>query len=101
MDMFTNVSCEPKRIQTKHRLRILVTIFDLKLKLSQYPAIDINYMLCHCTTIIIIIFDTVVRQKRNFKQKNNEFNSVAILILWHASPRLGHFQANVPGMRRR
>ena len=54
----------------------------LKLKFRQYPVMHTNRMLYHCTTLnIIIIFDTVVMQKRNCKHKNDEFISIAILRL--------------------
>ena len=44
---------------------------DLKLKFSKYPSIHTNYIISHCTTftIIIIIFDTVLRQKRMSKRE--------------------------------
>ena len=39
----------------------------LNLKFRQYPEKQTNRMLNHCN--IIIIFDTVVTQKRNFKHE--------------------------------
>ena len=45
--------------------------FMLKLKFRKYPAIHTNYITSHSTTLynIIIIFDTVLRQKRNIEQE--------------------------------
>ena len=41
--------------------------FHLKLKFRKYPSIHTNYIISHSTILqyIIIIFDTVVTQKRN------------------------------------
>ena len=44
---------------------------------------QLHYILLHHFTIIIIIFDTVLRQKLILYAKDNEFNSAAISLLWH------------------
>ena len=42
----------------------------LKLNFSQYPSIHTNYIISHCTLYdIIIIIDTVLRQKRICKRE--------------------------------
>ena len=50
---------------------------------------------------IIIIYDTILRQKRNFKHEKTEFNSAAIFPVWHELPMLRRGQINVVGLRRR
>ena len=35
----------------------------------QYPAVHTNYIISHHFTIIIIIFDTVLRQKGNLEHE--------------------------------
>ena len=60
-------------------------------RLRQYPAIHTNYMLHQACTVIlhdiIIIFDTVVRQKRNLKYEKYLFQQCCHLaaLHWHAS----------------
>ena len=43
----------------------------LKLTFRKYPAIHTNYIISHCTTNIIIIYDTIFRQKQHFKHEKN------------------------------
>ena len=41
---------------------------SLKLTFRQYPAINTNYIISHCTTLIII-YNTILRQKQDFKHE--------------------------------
>ena len=41
----------------------------------------------------------ILRQKKNFKHKNNEFNSAAIFSVWHELPMLRRGKINVAGIR--
>ncbi len=51
-------------------LRTPTTQTDLKLTFSKYPSINTNYIISTAPLYnIIIIFDTVLRQKRNFKNE--------------------------------
>ena len=50
---------------TKYLLRVY-----LKLKFKKYPSIHTNYIISHSTIYnIIIIFDTIVTQKRNIEHE--------------------------------
>ena len=48
---------------------------------------------------IIIMFDTVLKQKKNLNTKDNEFNIAAISLLWHAPPGICRGQFNVADIR--
>ena len=50
---------------------------------------------------IIIIVDTVLRQKEILNTKNIEVNNIAILPLWHERPMPARRQSNVRGTHRR
>ena len=75
---------------------------NLKLKFSQYSSIHTNCIIPHSPLYnIIIIFETVLRQKRICKREDNEFNSAAISLLWHPPAMLCSGKINVAGIRRR
>ena len=61
----------PHRISLYYIQTTQAKCSNLKLKFMKYPAIYTNYIIYHCTTLpyIIIIFDTVLRQKRNIEHE--------------------------------
>ena len=73
----------------------------LKLKFRQYPSIHTNYIISPTAPLYNI--DTVQYLGRNefVNAKDHEFNSAAILLLWHPLPMLCCGQFNVAGIRRR
>ncbi len=68
------------------------------LKFRQYPSPITLYPTAPLYNIIII-FDTVLRQKRMCKREtwDNEFNSAAISRIWHPQAMLCGVQINVAG----
>ena len=114
MDLKTGSSCireqsvPPQRVIPSLMCRIHSNIITVKVMFNPYINFEIDYSFTSLqyTPItlyptaplynIVIIFDAVLRQKRNFlNTKNNEFNSVAIFPLWHVSPRLALMVGNV------
>ncbi len=76
----------------------------LRLTFRKYPVytpITLHPTAPLYNIIIIILYDTILRQKRNFKHEKNEFNCAAIFPVWHELPMLRSGQINVVGIRRR
>ena len=103
----TDLDTEPTygdTVQIIHRSQQCVTALILKLIFRKYPAIHTHYIISHCTTLQYNhnnIYDTLLRQKRNFIHKNYEFNSAAIFLVWHELPMFRRGQINVADIRRR
>ena len=70
--------------------------FKAKTKAISNDSRQLNYTTAPLYNISIL-FDTVVRQKRILNMENNEFKSVAILHVWHAS---GNVSGYFNGMKR-
>ena len=69
-----------------------------------YPAIHTNYIVSHCTTLQYIHniwHDRYLGRNEFLNTKDNEFNRVAISLLWHEGTMLRHGQINMGGIRRR
>ena len=73
-----------------------------ELTFRQYPTIYTPITLYPTAPLysIIIIYDTLLRQRQKINTKDIELNSVAISVLWHELPRLWRGQINVTGIRR-
>ena len=81
-------------------------LFSKLLKAKIYTIYSHTHQLnslSNCLLYSIIIIYNMILQGRNeiLNTQGIEFNSVAILVLWHELPRLCHGQINVAGIRRR
>ena len=61
-------------------------------------------MISHCTTLQYnhnkILYDTILGRNDILNTKDNEFNRLAISLLWNERPMFSRGQINVAGIQR-